>query len=208
MLRRLLSRLLAPALRLALRWASVDDPWRPVGTYVRVDSFGRGSRKPFDWYLEGESSVPVSSLSEITLWLSGCDYVTDPELFHEADFWQHPKTFEALRKGDCEDFALWAWRKLLELGLDAHFFVGHRHASGPDSWHAWVVFGSVEGEFLMEPAARTLDSMIRPLAKAKPEYAPHFSVDRAGKKCSYEGYLLFLNVPRHNIKSDSGLTSA
>src|SRR5690348_3236184 len=47
-----------------------------------------------------------------------CEYVRDP--VHERDFWQHPKTFEQLRKGDCEDHALWAWRKLTELGISAY----------------------------------------------------------------------------------------
>ena len=69
-------------------------------------------------------SVPVQSIDDIVAWLQSCEYVTDLDLFHERDFWQHPGTFERLRRGDCEDFALWAWRKLAEVGIDAEFCVG------------------------------------------------------------------------------------
>src|SRR5205085_1473130 len=69
---------------------------------------------PFAWYFEGQSAVTVGSVDDVCEWLLECEYVHDPELFHEPDFWQHPRTFERLRKGDCEDHALWAWRKLVE----------------------------------------------------------------------------------------------
>lgn len=196
-MRKLLGRILSPVMRLMLRWVDVPDPWEPVGSYVRLETFGSGSRRPFAWYLEGVSLVRVSSVQDVTSWLLGCQYASDPDLFHEPDFWQHPKTFEALRRGDCEDFAVWAWRKLIELGLEAHLFVGHIVASGPRSGHAWVVFETAEGTFLMEPVARTLDEMLRPLETAKQEYAPHVSVDRAGKKRSYAGYLLALKAAHH-----------
>ena len=42
-------------------------------------------------------------------WLLGCVYARDRDLFRNPDYWQHPCNFEGLRKGDCEDFALWAW---------------------------------------------------------------------------------------------------
>jgi hypothetical protein len=55
-------------------------------------------------------------------------------LFGEADFWQHPSTFERLRTGDCEDFAVWAWRKLIELGYDVDLVAGG--VFGTASWTA------------------------------------------------------------------------
>ena len=113
-------------------------------------------------------------------WLQTCEYVTDIELFHERDFWQHPGAFESRRRGDCEDFALWAWRKLAEVGVDAEFCVGRVICDDRpeiDRQHAWVVFRVDEAAFLFEPAARIRSRMIRPLADAMGEYVPHFAVN-------------------------------
>ena len=59
-----------------------------------------GSVHDWDWYLEGQSTVEVSSPKEIVDWLRCCKYMGDTILFHERDFWQHPVTFENMRKGD------------------------------------------------------------------------------------------------------------
>ena len=91
---------------------------------VPASAFGPGSQRPFAEYFEGESRVPVGSIDGIVAWLQTCEYVTDLELFHQPDVWLHPGAFERLRRGDCEDFALWAWRKLAEIGIDAEFCVG------------------------------------------------------------------------------------
>ena len=45
-------------------------------------------------------------LDDVFAWLAECRYETDTNLFHESDYWQHPRTFEQLRCGDCEDFAI------------------------------------------------------------------------------------------------------
>src|SRR6185436_7297823 len=91
---------------------------------VPIGAFGPGSRREFAQYFQGESHVRVESIDEIVEWLLNCQYMTDAILFNERDFWQHPNTFEQLRRGDCEDFALWAWRKLADIGIDAEFCVG------------------------------------------------------------------------------------
>ena len=91
---------------------------------VPASAFGPGSQRPFAEYFEGESSVRVGSIDGIVAWLQTCEYVTDLELFHKRDVWLHPGAFERLKRGDCEDFALWAWRKLAEIGIDAEFCVG------------------------------------------------------------------------------------
>ncbi len=133
-------------------------------------------------------------------WLAECQYLGDEKLFNEIDFWQHPRTFEHLRKGDCEDHALWAWRKLIELGHRAEFFVGQWLAVDGDlhSRQAWVVFEH-DGERLLfgainkEPA-----SMIRPLRDVRDDYSPHFSVDHGFTMHSHAGYLLYVrNRARH-----------
>jgi hypothetical protein len=75
--------------------------------------------------------------------------------------------FERRRRGDCEDFALWAWRKLAEVGVDAEFCVGRVICDDRpevDRQHAWVVFRVDEAAYLFEPAARIRSRMIRPLA--------------------------------------------
>jgi hypothetical protein len=147
---------------------------------VPARAFGPGSQQPFAKYFEGESCVRVESIDDIVAWLQTCEYVTDTELFHERDVWQHPGAFERRRRGDCEDFALWAWRKLAEVGIEADFYVGRvicEDRPRVDRQHAWVVY-RVEGTaFLFEPAARVASNMIRPLADAMSEYVPHFAVN-------------------------------
>ena len=85
-----------------------------------------------------------------------------------------------LRRGDCEDFALWAWRKLAEVGIDAEFYVGRvicEDRPERDRQHAWVVYRLDGTAFLFEPAAQIPSQMIRPLTDAMGEYVPHFAVN-------------------------------
>jgi len=159
---------------------------------MRVPSsvFGPGSRHPFAEYFEGESCVRVRSIDDIVAWLQSCEYVTDLEMFHQQDFWQHPAAFEQVRRGDCEDFALWAWRKLVEVGIDAEFCVGRvicEDRPELDRQHAWVVYRVDGGEFLFEPAARTPSRMIRPLNEAMGEYVPHFAVNHRFETNAFVG---------------------
>ena len=157
---------------------------------VPASVFGPGSRQPFAEYFEGESCVPVGSIDDIVAWLRTCEYVPDLELFREPDVWQHPAAFERQRRGDCEDFALWAWRKLAEVGIDAEFCVGRVICDDSpeiDRQHAWVVYRLNGTEFLFEPAARTPSSMIRPLADAMGEYVPHFAVNHRFDTSAFVG---------------------
>jgi hypothetical protein len=64
---------------------------------------------------------------------------------------------------------LWGWRKLVELGINAEFYVGRVICDDQpevDRQHAWVVYRVDGTEFLFEAAARTRSRMIRPLAEA------------------------------------------
>jgi hypothetical protein len=110
---------------------------------VHPTQFGAGSRRPFADYLNGESRVTVQSVADICRWLQQCEYVRDADLFNQKDVWQHPGEFEARQKGDCEDHALWAWRKLKELNISAEFVVGRLEwgdeAIGAGA-HAWVTY--------------------------------------------------------------------
>jgi len=183
-------RLLSAWIRATARFRGSDSPWDRVPMSVPPTAFGLGSRRPFADYFEGESRVSVRTIDDIVEWLRGCEYVSDPELFHERDYWQHPGAFEQLRRGDCEDFALWTWRKLAEIGLDAEFVVGRvlfDPGGALDRHHAWVVFRSDDGEFLFEPAARDRERMIRPLDDVRAAYIPHFAVDRRLATCAFVG---------------------
>jgi hypothetical protein len=180
-------------MRVAAGLAGPESVWERVPMRVPESAFGPGSRQPFAKYFEGGSDVHVRSIEDIVTFLQTCEYVSDTELFHEPDFWQHPSAFEKLRLGDCEDFALWAWRKLAELGIDAEFCVGRVICDDQpeiDHQHAWVVFRVNRTAFLFEPAARTPSRMIRPLADAMPAYVPHFSANHRFDTSAFAGCAL------------------
>jgi hypothetical protein len=186
---------LKPIWRLFLRIVPATDPWERIGYRVPARKFGLGSTHDFSWYFEGKSSVSVSSIDDIENWLRGCEYVSDPDLFRVDDYWQHPQTFEQIRRGDCEDFALWAWRKLIELGYDADFVGGRclpwtpRSEAG-DRGHAWVIFRQDGQSFLFETTSKNKATMIRPLAEVSSGYRPELGVDRHRKSFAFGGALI------------------
>ncbi len=185
-----LRRLLSSFTHLAGRVVAHESVWDRVAIDVPASVFGSGSHEPFAVYFEGKSSVRVESIDDIVAWLHTCEYVSDLELFHERDVWQHPDVFEQRKRGDCEDFALWAWRKLAELGIDAEFCVGRAVAGDEpehDRQHAWVLYRVDDIAFLFEPAARTADTMIRLLNDAMCDYEPHFAVNRRFETTAFAG---------------------
>jgi hypothetical protein len=175
-----------PLLRLILRIMGPGDPWERFPRRVPLRAFGLGAIRPFPWYFEGESLVAVTSVDEICAWLLGCEYVRDQELFHEPDFWQHPRTFERLRCGDCEDHALWAWRKLVELGLDAELVSGQwAQTCDGSGGHVWIRFRESGQEYILEAVSRTRERMVRPFEEARVDYVPHTGVDREFRSYAY-----------------------
>lgn len=212
---RLLRLMLRPVMRPMHRWwirrVDVEDPWEPVTSFmIRPALFGAGSTKPFQWYLEGESNVRVASVDDITNWLAACEYASDPDLFNEPDFWQHPRTFEHLRKGDCEDHALWAWRKLLEIQIVARLVVGQwlSHPRGRDTSHAWIIYDSEGGKRLLEPVAKEQSRMVRALAEARGDYVPHYSVGGDGRMVAHAGLLLHWRQQEERRRSGRGSNQA
>ena len=206
-LRALFHRLASAFVRLTGRSKS---PWKRLNLPVPIGAFGPGSRREFAHYFQGESQVRVESIDEIVDWLLTCQYMTDAIQFHQRDLWQHPVSFEQLRCGDCEDFALWAWRKLADLGIDAEFYVGRvvvDDEPGADRQHAWVVFRVDGVPFLFEPAARK-HMMIRQLAETMDVYVPHFAVDSRLRTYAFVGYVLDVergrNVARGREKGGPG----
>jgi predicted transglutaminase-like cysteine proteinase len=192
MLRRIVSYVTTPLYRFIVRHVPQSDPWERLTARTRLAVFGPGLRHDFSHFLEGESTVNVSSIDDIEDWLLGCKYESDRALFNESDFWQHPITFEHLRAGDCEDFALWAWRKLLGLGIDADLVVGYCVGDGKlgAGAHAWVVVRKDNEEFLFEPGARARDRMIKPISEVRKDYIPRFGVDRNAHRFAFAGYFV------------------
>jgi predicted transglutaminase-like cysteine proteinase len=111
--------------------------------------------------------------------------MTDLDQFRTIDYWQHPVEFERTRQGDCEDHALWAWRKLIELGYAAEFMVGtsYRHNRSGE-YHAWVVFTRKDRRYLLEAAYKQAQ-MIAPLVEVQRLYDPDFGVDQQLQTYSY-----------------------
>ena len=107
--------------------------------------------------------------------------MSDEEQFGEKDYWQPPEQFEESKKGDCEDFALWAWRQLLQMNYDARFVAGvsGRYREG----HAWVTFEKNGKYFLLEPLRWPVGLKLPRLSIFRNK--PRFSVSWDGEKISY-----------------------
>jgi hypothetical protein len=193
---------LRPAWQLAGRLIdSGGDPWSCAPGGAFADQFGSGRRHDFAAYFEGESTVPTRSFDDVRDFLLGCEYVRDPDLFREPDYWQHPLTFEQIRKGDCEDHAIWAWRKLKELGIPAHLVTGTNDLFREDpTGHAFVIFATADGHFLLEATAKDRETMVRPLDDVRAAYRPHLSVDHDGTLFVYGGFAEFMMDVRRRRK--------
>lgn len=199
-LRSKLRSLLRSISRRALLWATsalpVQDAWQKQEHRVAAKWFGPGCIHDWPWFFEGESTVPVRSLDDVCQWLSGCEYAHDKALFNEADFWQHPITFETTRKGDCEDHSLWAWRKLTELGIPAEFVRGH-YFDGRDlqrAAHIAVLFNQHGNEFFLDATAKGgRHKMLMTTTAARRIFCPEFSVDASFRTYQYAGRVLTLH---------------
>lgn len=194
-LKRALFWFIRPLWRLLIRALPAGDPWERLDYQVPLRHYGLGARMDFEWYFQGECAVSPTSLEAIQDWLLGCTYAHDKDLFEESDFWQHPRTFERLRAGDCEDHALWAWRQLVNLGFDAELVSGRclpwtPRAGAPDRGHVWVVFRAAGETYLFETVAKDRSRMIRPLGETLAEYRPEYGVDARRRRFAYAGALV------------------
>jgi hypothetical protein len=180
-----------PVFKLGGAYFRSKDPWVSVGIHLPLHAFGRGCLREFEWYFDGVSTVEARDVPGVCDWLRGCEYVGDEHLFHYDDFWQHPCTFEQLRRGDCEDHALWAWRKLCEMGIRAEFVCGRLvgDPSAGQSGHAWVVFHDAAGSYVLDPVIKDVALMVRPLDSVKADYIPEASVDQQYDRKMYGGLL-------------------
>lgn len=192
-----------PFRRLLLQTMAAKDPWTRYAYGVPLHVYGLGARRDFRWYFEGESAVAIRSVEDVQDWLLGCEYARDPDLFQEADFWQHPRTFEHLRKGDCEDFSLWTWRKLVRMGYDAEFVAGQSLVEGHTLPHTFVVYREGTRTLLFDPVIRDRGRMIRPLKDVAASYVPEVSVDGSFARYAYLGYFLRHQQPREAAPAPS-----
>ena len=136
---------------------------------------------PAGRFLSKELNHWCSDIPEMRRFLSRCNYVSDQEQFAKKDYWQPPEQFENSRRGDCDDFALWAWRQLLHMGYVARFVVGRagRYGGG----HAWVTFENQGKAYLCEPLAAPFGATLPRLSALR--YKPRFSMGWDGKTISY-----------------------
>jgi Bacterial transglutaminase-like cysteine proteinase BTLCP len=142
---------------------------------------GPRSTHPIGRYISQPLNVQCRTIGDVRNFLLGCKYVSDQELFGKRDYWQPPEEFEKRKKGDCEDFALWTWRQLLNMGYDARFVAGcsTRYGDG----HAWVEFFRDGNCFLLEPLYCRLGYTIPRLSTLR--YDPKISVSWDGQKLRY-----------------------
>ena len=166
-----------------------DNTWQRYSCNVPLHVYGAGSRRRFSWYLEGQMDTGIMHIEDMKIWLDRCTYMADTELFDQRDVWQHPITFERLRRGDCEDYSLWTWRKLVENGFEAEFCSGWAVHPGEEfHGHTWVIFQERGESYLFDPVSQCRTSMVQPLEEVADWYVPQVSVDQNLKQFVYGGY--------------------
>jgi len=136
---------------------------------------------PMGRYISQPLTFQCRTMPELRTFLIGCEYVSDKELFGKRDYWQPPEDFEKLKKGDCEDFALWTWRQLLGMGYEARFIGGSRGRYG--AGHAWVEYIQDGRWFLLDPLYRRISESLPRLSTLR--YEPKLSVSWDGKALRY-----------------------
>jgi len=139
---------------------------------------------PIGKFLNQPLKMQCANFREMRRFLSKCRYVSDQELFGREDYWQSPEDFEVSKKGDCDDFALWAWRQVLGMGYPARFVVGcaGRYGDG----HAWVTFEKDGKGFILEPLRWVLGESMPRLSAIR--HHPATSVEWDGEKVTYYGH--------------------
>jgi Bacterial transglutaminase-like cysteine proteinase BTLCP len=136
---------------------------------------------PFGSYVSQPLTVKCNSLEDLRVFLRKCRYVSDEEQFGEKEYWMPPQDFERSRKGDCEDFSLYAWRQLFEMGYRTRF-VGGTVGDSPMG-HAWVTFQKDGKHYLLEPADCCLGLETPRLDALR--YKPNISAEWDGERAHF-----------------------
>src|SRR5262249_38484365 len=108
--------------------------------------------------------------------LRTCRYVSDERQFRRSDYWMPPEEFEKRRQGDCDCFALWTWRQVLQMGYEARYVVGWMRNGAS---HAWVTFCKDGQCFLLWPLAAFVSRDMPRLRTLS--YVPRMSVSWDGR---------------------------
>lgn len=132
-------------------------------------------------YVSQPLAIRCKNLEELREFLRNCRGVSDKDLFGKEEYWQPPEEFERRKAGDCEDFSLWTWRQLMEMGFDARVVFGRHGRYGIG--HAWVAFFDGNRCFLLEPQYRYLGMKLPRLSTLR--YEPKFSVSWNGDVLRY-----------------------
>ncbi len=134
---------------------------------------------PMGRYVTRPLLKQCSNIREMRQFLRQCKFVTDREQFGKSDYWMPPEEFEQKKAGDCDDFALWAWRQLMGMGYKARYVVGAAGAEG----HAWVTIEKDGKHFIVDPTAWMFGERLPRLHFIS--YEPHGSVEWDGQYLRY-----------------------
>jgi hypothetical protein len=135
---------------------------------------------PIGRYLSHPLKEDLKDIDALRSFLKTCEYVSDKEQFNKDDYWLPPEQFEILKKGDCEDFAIYAWRQLIQMGYKARFVAGYSGRYGQG--HAWVTLERNKRHYICEPIACHFSRLPR-LNMIR--YCPDISIEWDGSKINY-----------------------
>jgi hypothetical protein len=177
----------------------IPEAYDAFGRKAPQVSFLRGVRPtlPMGRYVSQPLAVKCETIQDICKFLWGCRARSDQDLFNKREYFQPPEEFERLKKGDCDDFALWTWRQFMALGYDARVVFGKVGRFGQG--HAWVEFFQDNKCYLVEPQLRILGESMPRLSTLR--YVPQFSASWDGKTLAYYAHkerlhqLSFIRLP-------------
>lgn len=136
--------------------------------------------RPMGSFLSQPLKMACHDMDEVRAFLKTCRYISDQEQFGVKDHWMPPEEFEQVRRGDCDDFALWTWRQLLALGYHVRFVAGRAGRYGEG--HAWLTLRIEDRTYVVEPLLARFSSFPR---LSTFHYIPAISVEAAGDQVKY-----------------------
>lgn len=163
---------------------TIPEAYDPAGRQVSQPFLRRKGPHPtfpMGRYVSQPLTVKCQTIREVRQFLAGCRYVSDKKLFDREEYWQPPDEFEQRKKGDCEDFAFWTWRQLMDMGYDVRLVFGRHGRYG--TGHAWVEYFNDGKCFLVEPLLRRVGDKFPRLSTLR--YTPRFSTSWDGKTLRY-----------------------
>ena len=183
-----------PVVRWVMRRSVSTDPWERLDVQPRPVYHGAQHDENFREYLRASSSVTVSSMHEVEAWLRTATYMRAAD--SPFDWSTLPLAFEQSRAGNCLDHALWAWWKLIDLGVAADLAIGFSNVEDlAGGRHAWVVFHQDGTRYMLESVRKDHDRpMCVPVAEVAEKYFPEFGVDARGTRFTYGGALRTLDA--------------